>query len=97
MGVVVVLGAIWEIVFSARPSRGRERQRDGFPLGISSGYGAKRREEVVEQRNGEARMNADVRSSGALSTPPVRRAGDASELNRERGQAGMTARWITAW
>jgi hypothetical protein len=57
MGAVAVLGGIWEIVSSARSSRGRERQRDGFPLTIFSGYGAERREQIVGRRNAGARSN----------------------------------------
>ena len=61
------MGGIREIVFSVGSSRGRESQRDGFPLGISSGYDAEQREQIVEQRNAGVRMNADVTGHGRSS------------------------------
>ena len=71
MRAVTVLGAIWEIVFSTRPSRGRERQHD--PLGISGVHGAERREQMVEQRN-QSTLDHDVPpiiSHLALTDTPI--------------------------
>ena len=49
---------VWEEFGRSFPPPGRPRaasQQGGFPLGISFGHGAERREQIVEQRNAGAR------------------------------------------